>query len=91
MASMRALWWSALRPNPAKPILSKISNRSYQRQKIENRRPIEAVAEDFDKHANNIVVMTGAGISTASGIPDFRWTTINYTSFFDLKMIDSSD
>jgi NAD-dependent histone deacetylase SIR2 len=34
-------------------------------------RTIESLAE-FMTHANSIIVMTGAGISTSAGIPDFR-------------------
>ena len=48
----------------------------------------------FIEEANNIVIFTGAGISTESGIPDFRgpqgiWKTITPIYFQDF--VDSED
>ena len=47
--------------------------------------PLDTIAE-WSRHARAIVILTGAGISTESGIPDFRspggiWTRYDPQDF----------
>lgn len=45
---------------------------------VGSKQSIEDVATCIKQQASNILVMVGAGLSTASGIPDFRWATKIY-------------
>ena len=57
---------SFLRPGPNSPPKRCLSSFSPEFQSIED------VAKYIVEEANSVMVMTGAGLSTASGIPDFR-------------------
>ena len=55
-----------------------------------------AIAADLIVHAGNVVVFTGAGISTESGIPDFRspggiWTRFDPEDFTIQKFLSSPE
>ena len=52
--------------------IPRVQCRNYFRGNLENiNQDVEKIAEVIDQ-SQNIVVMAGAGLSTASGIPDFR-------------------
>ncbi|ODV90993.1 hypothetical protein CANCADRAFT_148141 [Tortispora caseinolytica NRRL Y-17796] len=85
-----AAYWSIDAQDLMPIVLSTISDIFHRRQKLQQYNTPEDAAELIN-NARNIIVLTGAGVSTSLGIPDFRSDTGIYTKLAQLGLSEPQD